>query len=73
MNKPASDEQNNSEVKENAFSKSNSTDLPSPNSQVDKMNSELISSNRSLKEHQIDKSADRYPYSIVWTPLPLIT
>jgi hypothetical protein len=43
------------------------------NIQIERMNSELISSIKSSKENQIDKVAHRYPYCIVWTPLPLIT
>lgn len=41
--------------------------------QMERMRDELITSIRSAKENQIDPQNDRYPCSIVWTPLPLIT
>lgn len=41
--------------------------------QMDRMNSQLIDSIKSSKENQVDANNDRYPYCIVWTPLPLIT
>lgn len=41
--------------------------------QIDRMNEELIASIRNSKDNQIDSRNDRYPYCIVWTPLPLIT
>jgi len=42
---------------------------------IEKMNQELLKSSKSssLNEHKIDSENDRYPYCIVWTPLPLIT
>jgi hypothetical protein len=40
---------------------------------IGKMNDSLITSIRATKDYQIDRVNDRYPYSIVWTPLPLIT
>ncbi len=42
---------------------------------IEKMNQELLKSSKSssLNDKQIDSENDRYPYCIVWTPLPLIT
>ena len=40
---------------------------------IDPMKDSLISSIRNSKENQIDFVNDRFPYSIVWTPLPFIT
>jgi hypothetical protein len=40
---------------------------------IDPMKDSLISSIRNSKENQIDFANDRFPYSIVWTPLPFIT
>ena len=56
----------------NYSSKTNSSEQQA-NIKIEKMNDSLISSIRSSKENQIDKVNDRYPYSIVWTPLPFIT
>jgi hypothetical protein len=41
--------------------------------QMERMNSELRSSIKASRENQIDAKNNRYPYCIVWTPLPLIT
>lgn len=52
------------------------TPEPQSNSiDIEKMNQELLkpSKSSSLNEKQIDSENDRYPYCIVWTPLPLIT
>ena len=57
----------------NNYSKKTNTSEKKSDIKIDKMNDSLISSIRSSKENQIDKVNDRYPYSIVWTPLPVIT
>ncbi len=57
----------------NNYSKKTNTSEKQADIKIDKMNDSLISSIRSSKENQIDKVNDRYPYSIVWTPLPVIT
>ena len=65
-------EPNIDKLANNYSKKTNSTEQQT-NINIDKMNDSLISSIRSSKENQIDKINDRYPYSIVWTPLPFIT
>jgi hypothetical protein len=57
----------------NNYSKKTNTSEKQADIKIDKMNDSLISSIRSSKENQIDRVNDRYPYSIVWTPLPVIT
>ena len=55
------------------YSKKTNSSEQLTNIKIDPMKDSLISSIRNSKENQIDFVNDRFPYSIVWTPLPFIT
>ena len=73
-NSPDASEANINRLAENYLNRdiNNKSELQS-SIQIDKMNEELLTSIKSSKDSQIDSKYDRYPYCIVWTPLPLIT
>lgn len=73
-NSPDASEANINRLAENYLNRdiNNKSELQS-SIQIDKMNEELLTSIKSSKDSQIDSKYDRYPFCIVWTPLPLIT